>query len=182
MSNHEKAPLPRVMSTVEAPRIVGSGGGRANTDVGSKSCASRHNQGNCCESRQRYECPARCCLTLRSRRGPTAGRQGPAGGTRYIFASPGLASCRWSRLSSNVRPRIHESGGASHSEPLLAQRLGAVGRGRDRKCKYRGEIRSAHVLGRLRGWLVVCKQPRTRMRIVAPRWRVIRNTAVAERA
>ena len=42
-------------------------------------------------------------LTLRSRRGPTAGRQARAGGTVYIFTGPGLASCRWSRLSSNVR-------------------------------------------------------------------------------
>ena len=44
-------------------------------------------------------------LTLRSRRGPTAGHQARAGGTRYILTSPGLASCRWSRLTSNVRPR-----------------------------------------------------------------------------
>ena len=43
-------------------------------------------------------------LTPRSRRGPTAGRQARAGGTRYIFTGPGLASCRWSRLTSNVRP------------------------------------------------------------------------------
>ena len=42
-------------------------------------------------------------LTLRSRRGPTAGHQARSGGTRYIFASPGLASCRRSRLTSNVR-------------------------------------------------------------------------------
>ena len=44
------------------------------------------------------------CLTPRSRRGPTAGHQGPPGGTRYIFASPGLASCRRRPLSSNVMP------------------------------------------------------------------------------
>jgi len=44
-------------------------------------------------------------LTLRSRRGPTAGHQARSGGTRYIFTSPGLASCRRSRLTSNVRPR-----------------------------------------------------------------------------
>ena len=43
------------------------------------------------------------CLTLRSRRGPTAGHQARSGGTRYIFTSPGLASCRRSRLTSNVR-------------------------------------------------------------------------------
>ena len=29
-----------------------------------------------------------CCLTPRSRRGPTAGHQARSGGTRYIFASP----------------------------------------------------------------------------------------------
>ena len=43
------------------------------------------------------------CLTRRSSGAPTAGHQARSGGTRYIFASPGLASCRWSRLSSNVR-------------------------------------------------------------------------------
>ena len=45
-----------------------------------------------------------CCLTPRSSGAPTAGHQGPAGGTLYIFASPGLASCRCRPLSSNVRP------------------------------------------------------------------------------
>ena len=44
-----------------------------------------------------------CCLTPRSRRGPTAGHQGPVGGTRYILANRALASYRWSRLTSNVR-------------------------------------------------------------------------------
>ena len=44
-------------------------------------------------------------LTPRSRRGPTASHQARPGGTRYIFASPGLASCRRSRLNSNVRQR-----------------------------------------------------------------------------
>ena len=47
---------------------------------------------------------ARCCLTLRSSGAPTAKCQARSGGTRYIFASPGLAfSCR-RPLSSNVRP------------------------------------------------------------------------------
>ena len=41
------------------------------------------------------------CLTLRSRRAPTAGHQARSGGTRYIFASPGLASCRCRPLSRN---------------------------------------------------------------------------------
>ena len=46
-----------------------------------------------------------CRLTPRSRRGPTASHQARAGGTRYIFTGPGLASCRRSRLNSNGRPR-----------------------------------------------------------------------------
>ena len=46
-----------------------------------------------------------CGLTLRSRRGPTAGHQARSGGTQYIFASPGLASCSRRPLSSNVRQR-----------------------------------------------------------------------------
>jgi hypothetical protein len=44
-------------------------------------------------------------LTRRSSRAPTAGHQARAGCTRYIVASPGLASHRRCRLSSNVRPR-----------------------------------------------------------------------------
>ena len=43
------------------------------------------------------------CLTPRSSGAPTAGHQARSGGTRYIFASPGLASCRRCPLSSNVR-------------------------------------------------------------------------------
>ena len=42
-------------------------------------------------------------LTPRSSGAPTAGRQARSGGTRYIFASPGLAPCRRRPLSSNVR-------------------------------------------------------------------------------
>ena len=45
------------------------------------------------------------CLTPRSSGAPTAGHQARAGGTRYIFTSPGLASSRCRPLSSNVRPR-----------------------------------------------------------------------------
>ena len=45
------------------------------------------------------------CLTPRSSGAPTAGHQARSGGTRYIFASPGLASCRCRPLSSNVRRR-----------------------------------------------------------------------------
>ena len=48
--------------------------------------------------------PCRRGLTTRSSGAPTAGHQARSGGTRYIFASPGLASCRRRPLSSNVRP------------------------------------------------------------------------------
>ena len=44
-----------------------------------------------------------CCLTPRSRRGPTSTRQARAVGWR-IFHHAGLAICCQSRLSSNVRP------------------------------------------------------------------------------
>ena len=47
-----------------------------------------------------------CGLTLRSSGAPTAGHQARSGGTRYIFASPGLASRRCRPLSSNVRPHV----------------------------------------------------------------------------
>ena len=48
------------------------------------------------------ECSAvRRCLTPRSSGAPTAGHQARSGGTRYIFASPGLASCRRRPVSSN---------------------------------------------------------------------------------
>ena len=44
------------------------------------------------------------CLTPRSTGAPTAGHQAQAGGTRYIFTGPGLASCRRRPVTSNVRP------------------------------------------------------------------------------
>ena len=44
-------------------------------------------------------------LTTRSSGAPTAGHQARSGGTQYILARPGLASCRYRPLSSNVRPR-----------------------------------------------------------------------------
>ena len=50
-----------------------------------------------------HSAPKKCGLTRRSRRGPTASHQARAGGTLYIFTGPGLASCRRSRLNSNVR-------------------------------------------------------------------------------
>ena len=45
------------------------------------------------------------CLTPRSTGAPTAGHQARAGGTRYIFTGPGLASCRRRPVTSNVRHR-----------------------------------------------------------------------------
>ena len=50
---------------------------------------------------------AKCCLTPRSKGAPAAGHQARSGGTRYIFASPGLASHRRCPLSSNVRRHSH---------------------------------------------------------------------------
>jgi hypothetical protein len=58
--------------------------------------------------------PAQRCLTPRSKGAPTAGHQARAGGTRYIFTSPGLASHRWRPLSSNVRPQKTHSCAPSH--------------------------------------------------------------------
>ena len=52
-----------------------------------------------------------CGLTLRSSGAPTAGHQARSGGTRYIFASPGLASCRCRPLSSNVSPHTNANPG-----------------------------------------------------------------------
>jgi hypothetical protein len=45
--------------------------------------------------------------TLLSTGEPTARRQARAGGTRYIFASPGLAACRRLPVTSNVRHHKH---------------------------------------------------------------------------
>ena len=45
------------------------------------------------------------CLTPRSTGAPTAVHQARAGGTRYIFTGPGLASCRRCPVTSNVRHR-----------------------------------------------------------------------------
>ena len=54
------------------------------------------------------------CPTPRSSGAPTAGHQARAGGTRYIFTSPSLASSRRRPRSSNVGQR-------SHHPPLLGQ-------------------------------------------------------------
>ena len=84
------------------------------------------------------------CLTPRSSGAPTAGHQARSGGTLYIFASPGLASCRRRPLSSNVRPRIHEycgvgalgarpsSGFVRLTRPCCGTRIQGHGRQRSR--------------------------------------------------
>ena len=59
-------------------------------------------------------------LTLRSRRGPAAGHQARATGTVYIFCGSGLASHRWSRLTSNVRPRETRRAMLQQSQRLSA--------------------------------------------------------------
>jgi hypothetical protein len=51
-----------------------------------------------------------CRLTIRSRGGPTAGHQGPVGGTVYIFANRALASRRRPPLSSNVSRHRRQPG------------------------------------------------------------------------
>ena len=71
---------------------------------------------------------ATCGLTPRSSGAPTAGHQARAGGTRYIFTGPCLASCRRRPLSSNVRP--HESPTvalprSTHTRPLMQKLTGA---------------------------------------------------------
>jgi hypothetical protein len=63
-----------------------------------------------CPGKQPLPSPCnQCCLTPRSSGAPTAGHQARAGGTPYIFTGPGLASCRWRPLSSNVRPRNEQT-------------------------------------------------------------------------
>ena len=59
-------------------------------------------------------------LTPRSSGAPTAGHQARAGGTRYIFASPGLAPCRRRPLSSNVRRSARGHSMHSPSYPCRA--------------------------------------------------------------
>ena len=49
-----------------------------------------------------------CGLTLRSSRAPTAGHQGQPAGTVYIVRWLALASHRWCRLTSNVRPHTSD--------------------------------------------------------------------------
>ena len=67
-------------------------------------------------------------LTPRSSGAPPAGRQARSGGTRYIFASPGLASCRRRTLSSNVRPQKTAGPGAPRASGSAAGHMASSGR------------------------------------------------------
>ena len=69
---------------------------------------------------RRRVAPAHGCLTPRSSGAPTAGHQARAGGTLYIFASPGLASCRCRPLSSNVRHQKETMLRAAIAKDVLA--------------------------------------------------------------
>jgi hypothetical protein len=59
----------------------------------------------------------RCGLTGRSTGPPAAGHQARSGGTRYIFASPGLASCRRRPVNSALG-RIHTIHSSSTITPM----------------------------------------------------------------
>ena len=63
---------------------------------------------------------AQRCLTPRSSRAPRACHAGPAGGTRYIFATRARASHRWCRLNSNVRQRRKHLVALQQSQRLSA--------------------------------------------------------------
>jgi hypothetical protein len=72
-----------------------------------------------------------CGLTPRSSEAPTAGRQARSGGTRYIFARPGLASCRRRPLSSNVRPFTFPCGHSTcvSNQGWVGEVIGVIGVG-----------------------------------------------------
>ena len=90
-----RSPLRRRLESVAGRGLQRGAGG----DCGAPTGVTRHWQPN------RQHSSSERCLTPRSSGAPTAGHQARAGGTRYIFASPGLASCRRRPLSSNVRQR-----------------------------------------------------------------------------
>jgi len=75
-----------------------------------------------------------CRLTPRSTGAATAGHQARAGGTRYIFASPGLASCRCSPVSSNVRPGNSSPQVATHAPS--SSRVGRKTKHGHRRCHF----------------------------------------------
>ena len=91
---------------------------------------------HCCHLHRICHKPCRRGLTTRSSGAPTAGHQARAGGTRYIFTGPGLASCRRRPLSSNVRPRRRDlliskmqllgSESARHQPQLLPRGAGLL--------------------------------------------------------
>ena len=85
---------------------LGSGGGEWRNTVARQRSSCLQVKGTASLRPHIYHAPSasnQCCLTLRSSGAPTAGHQARSGGTLYIFAIPGLASCRCRPLSSNVR-------------------------------------------------------------------------------
>ncbi len=63
-----------------------------------------------------------CGLTPRSTGAPTAGHQARPGGTRYIFASPGLAPRRRCPVSSNVRRCPTQAAWSMSKQPSCSPR------------------------------------------------------------
>ena len=87
-------------------------------------------------------------ITPRSSGAPTAGHQARSGGTRYIFATPGLASCRCRPLSSNVRPGEEQNSRAR----LAVAAMGCAGTASSHGIAVRfGNRRSAHGFGMYQG-------------------------------
>ena len=113
-----------------AERHARPAAGAADAEYRDCSCsgAARKAQSPACNITLRAS-GAHGCLTPRSSGAPTAGRQARSGGTRYIFASPGLASCRRRPLSSNVRPHntINCARSWSYTQKRYAFRLAGHG-------------------------------------------------------
>ena len=115
-----------------AERHARSAAGAADAEYRDCSCggAARDAQSRACKIIP-LASGAHRCLTPRSSGAPTAGHQARSGGTRYIFASPGLASCRCRPLSSNVRhhkrshvplPTLRQANNLVHTEVALMER------------------------------------------------------------
>ena len=91
-------------------RLTSPSGGGSNTWRATVTSAERaasaagHEEQPCLPRPAASARSAQRSLTPRSSRAPTACHAGPAGGTRYIFATRARASHRWCRLNSNVRP------------------------------------------------------------------------------